>query len=346
VSSSGSDGSPRGLPLRGWPEVDLDGVRRLPFQARLNKVSVDDFGCPAASGDGGGAWSRWLDHLPRLLAADNLRLLVARLREARCDRRVILWLLGGHVVKTGLAPYLIDLMDRGFLTAVAMNGSASIHDVETALFGRTSEDVARNLEDGSFGMVAETGDFFSAAYREACADGCGMGEGVARHLERAAAPHRGQSLLYGAWRRDIPCTVHVALGTDIIHQQPGADGAAIGELTMRDFRVLAEVTRGLEPVGVVVNLGSAVVMPEVFLKAYTVARNLGCRPRQLTTANLDMLQHYRPRENVLQRPTALGGDAIPLTGHHEIMVPLLHALLIDADDADAGAPSDEREGRT
>ena len=346
MSSSGSDGPPRDLPLRGWPEVGLEGVRRLPFQARLNKVSVDDFGRPAAPGDGGGAWSRWLDRLPKLLAADNLRLLVARLREARRDGRVILWLIGGHVVKTGLAPYLVDLMDRGYLTAVAMNGSASIHDVEAALFGRTSEDVARNLEDGSFGMVAETGDFFFGAYRQAIADGCGMGEGVARQLERAAAPHREASLLHGAWRRGIPCTVHVALGTDIIHQQPGADGAAIGELTLRDFRILAEVTRRLEPVGVVVNLGSAVVMPEVFLKAYTVARNLGCRPRQLTTANLDMLQHYRPRENVLQRPTALGGAAIPLTGHHEIMVPLLHALLLDADDADAAAPAAPGEGRS
>ncbi|MHB8079716.1 MAG: GSU2086 family protein [Candidatus Krumholzibacteriia bacterium] len=345
MASAGNEGPGGDLPLRGWPEVGLDGVRRLPFQARLNKVSVDDFGRPGAPGDGGGAWNRWLDRLPRLLAADNLRLLVSRLREARRDRRVILWLLGGHVVKTGLAPYLIDLMDRGYLTAVAMNGSASIHDVETALFGRTSEDVARNLEDGSFGMVAETGDFFFAAYRAARADGCGMGEGVARQLERAAAPHRDRSLLHGAWRRGIPCTVHVAVGTDIIHQQPGADGAAIGELTMHDFRVLAEVARGLEPVGVVVNLGSAVVMPEVFLKAYTVARNLGCRPRQLTTANLDMVQHYRPRENVLQRPAAFGGAAIPLTGHHEIMVPLLHALLLDADDADSGAAADRGEGR-
>lgn len=325
-------------PRRAWPEADLGAVRRLPFSARLNKVSREDFARPAAAGDGGGAWARWLDGLPRLLAADKLRLLVARLREARRDGRTILWLLGGHVIKTGLAPVLLDLVDRGYASAIAMNGSAAIHDVEVALFGRTSEDVGRNLEDGSFGMVAETGDFFFTAYREALAAGCGMGEGVARALAAAAPPHLEASLVHGAWRRGRPVTVHVAVGTDIIHQQPGADGAAIGELTMRDFRILAEVTRGLAPVGVVVNLGSAVVMPEVFLKAYTVARNLGCRPRQLTTANLDMLQHYRPRENVLQRPTAWGGDAVPLTGHHELMLPLLQAILADLDDAER-APS-------
>jgi hypothetical protein len=329
----GEGGSAAGPPLRGWPEADLGGVRRLPFQERLNKVALDDLGRPAAHGEGGGVWKRWLDGLPRLLAADHLRLLVRRLREAKREGRTILWLIGGHVVKTGLSPALIDLMDRGYLTALAMNGSASIHDVEVALFGRTSEDVARNLEDGSFGMVAETGDFFFGAYRDAAAAGCGMGEGLARALEAAVAPHRSVSLLHAAWRRDVPCTVHVALGADIIHQQPGADGATIGALTLRDFRILAAVTARLAPVGVVVNLGSAVMMPEVFLKAYTVARNLGCRPRQLTTANLDMLQHYRPRENVLRRPTAWGGDAIPLTGHHEIMVPLLQAILADLDDA-------------
>jgi len=333
-----------GLPRRRWPEADLGGVSRLPFRARLNKVTVGDFGAPAGETGAGGAFTRWLDALPRQLAAQNLRLLVSRLREARREGRVILWLLGGHVVKTGVAPYLIDLMRRGYVTALAVNGSLSIHDAEVALFGRTSEDVARNLEDGSFGMVAETGDFFFAAYRDAVTDGCGMGEGVARALERAGAPHRAASLLHAAWSLDIPCTVHVALGTDILHQQPGADGAAIGELSLRDFRILAGVAQRFAPEAVVVNLGSAVVMPEVFLKAYTVARNLGCRPQRLTTANLDMLQHYRPRENVLQRPTAWGGDAIPLTGHHELLVPLLQALLADADAADAAATHRGGEG--
>ncbi len=324
----------RGLPPpRCWPEIETDAVRLLPFRERDNKVGLEDLGRPDGAA---GGWSAWLDSLPRLLAADGLRLLVRRLREARRDDRLVLWMLGGHVAKTGLGPYLDDLMARGFVGAVAMNGSASIHDVELALFGRTSEDVGRNLEDGRFGMVRETGEFFFAAYERARAEGCGMGEGLARHLERVDAPHRDRSILHAAWRRDLPCTVHVALGCDILHQQPGADGAAIGELSLRDFRILAELTRRLAPEGVVVNLGSAVVMPEVFLKAYTMARNLGCRPRRLTTANLDMIQHYRPRQNVLFRPTAWGGEAIPLTGHHEIMVPLLHALLTDGEPA-AGA---------
>jgi len=323
----GPTGPDRPPPLRGWPEIPEDGLQRRPFRTRNNKVDLAHFGRPAAAA----GWRDWLDSLPRVLAADRLRLLVERLQAARRQGRTIIWMLGGHVVKTGLAPYLNDLMARGFLTTLAMNGSASIHDVEVALFGKTSEDVAANLEDGSFGMVAETGDFFGAAYAEALRAGCGMGEGVARHLAAVAAPHREQSLLHTAWRLDIPCTVHVAIGADILHQQPGADGAAIGELTFRDFRILAEATRGLAPEGVVVNLGSAVVMPEVFLKAYTMARNLGCRPRRLTTANLDMIQHYRPHQNVLSRPTAFGGEAIALTGHHEIMIPLLHALLLDPD---------------
>jgi hypothetical protein len=310
--------------LRNWTQIETAAIERIAFRQRDNKVARNDFGKTA--GDTG--WSDWLDGLPRVLAADHLRLLVKRLQTARQQGQTSIWMLGGHVVKTGLAPYLNDLMARGYISVLAMNGSTSIHDVEISLFGKTSENVAKNLEDGSFGMVAETGDFFFAAYQAALSLGCGMGEGIARALEQARAPHREVSLLHTAWRLDIPCTVHVALGCDILHQQPGADGAVIGELTMRDFRILAQATRSLAPEGIVVNLGSAVVMPEVFLKAYTMARNLGCRPRRLTTANLDMIQHYRPRENVLTRPTAFGGEAIPLTGHHEIMIPLLHALLV------------------
>jgi hypothetical protein len=315
------------LPLRGWRVIDDSKIERLPFRERDNKVSSDDFGRPDAA-DG---WGGWLASLPRILAANNLRLLVERLRDARRNGWTIIWMLGGHVIKTGLAPYLNDMMARGYITFLAMNGSTSIHDVEIALFGKTSEDVAKNLADGSFGMVAETGDFFKAAYAAARDSGCGMAEGIARQLEATQAANRDLSIIHTAWRLDIPCTVHVAVGCDILHQHPGVDGAAIGELTMRDFRIFAEATRGLEPEGIVLNLGSAVVMPEVFLKAYTMARNLGCRPRRLTTANLDMIQHYRPHENVLSRPTAWGGEAIPMTGHHEIMIPLLHAILTEAD---------------
>jgi hypothetical protein len=313
--------------LRRWPEFDTSRIRRIDFQERDNKVTIADFGQPSPPS----GWAAWLDSLPHQLAADRLRLLVERLRAVRGSGGELIWMLGGHVVKTGVSPYLSDLLARGFVTTLAVNGSTSIHDVEVALFGRTSEDVQRNLEDGRFGMVRQTGDFFFAAYRQARADGCGMGEGIARHLERTGAAHRQQSLLHAAWRHDVPCTVHVALGCDILHQQPGAEGAEIGELSLRDFRILAERTRRLAPEGVVVNLGSAVIMPEVFLKAYTMARNLGCRPRRLTTANLDMIQHYRPQQNVLSRPTAWGGESIALTGHHEILVPLLHALLVEGE---------------
>jgi len=213
-------------PVRGWPEIDRDRLELLPFRQRDNKVGLADFGRPGSGApEPAGVWNRWLDSLLRVLAADRLRLLVQRLQEARRDGRTIIWMLGGHVVKTGLAPYLCDLMERGFITAVAMNGSASIHDVEIALFGKTSEDVAKNLEDGSFGMAAETGEFFFAAYAQARREGCGMGEGVARHLERSAAPNRGASILHAAWRLEVPSTVHVAMGCDILHQQPGAEGA-------------------------------------------------------------------------------------------------------------------------
>ncbi|MFH1844163.1 MAG: hypothetical protein ABIF77_13230 [bacterium] len=325
-----ADSPGQDLPLRQWTEIDVDAITRIPFNERDNKVSMAEFG-QTLPVDTPPDWLAWLDSLPRLLAADKLRRLVERLVTVKTAGGTIIWMLGGHVIKTGLAPYLNDLMARGFITTLAMNGSASIHDVEIALFGRTSENVARNLEDGSFGMVRETGDFFGEAYRRAAADGCGMGEGVARHLARTEAPFRERSILHTAWRLDIPCTVHVAVGCDILHQQPGISGDLIGQLSLRDFRILAERTRHLAPAGVVVNLGSAVVMPEVFLKAYTMARNLGCRPEHLTTANLDMIQHYRPRENVLSRPTAWGGEAIPLTGHHEIMIPLLHVLLCAGD---------------
>jgi hypothetical protein len=325
----------QGPPLRRWPEIDLEAIQRLPFRERDNKVSLDDFGQPLATT---GNWHTWLDSLPRVLAADRLRLLVQRLTAVRAAGGTMIWMVGGHVIKTGLAPYLNDLIARGYITVLAMNGAAAIHDVEISLFGRTSEDVACNLEDGSFGMVEETGDFFASAYQGGVAVGCGLGEAVARQLDAVGAPHRQQSIVHEAWRHGVPCCVHVAIGCDILHQQPGANGAWIGELTLRDFRILAEQTRHLAPEGVVVNLGSAVIMPEVFLKAYTMARNLGCRPRRLTTANLDMIQHYRPHENILTRPTAWGGEALPLTGHHEIMIPLLHALLV-------AGPEEERKDK-
>jgi hypothetical protein len=305
-----------------YPEIDLTGVHTVSITERHNKVSRAEFGQPAAMPGAAG----WLERFPRILAAETLRKLVAALQKARTERRPVVFMLGGHVMKCGVSPYLVDLLRRGFITHLASNGSLTIHDVEVSLFGRTSEDVADTLERGVFGMVRETPAFMFEAFASGRSRSEGMGECLGRALQEAEAPHRDVSLLAQAYASGVPFTVHVALGGDILHQHPGADGATLGELSLRDFRILAATLTGLEG-GVVVNLGSAVVMPEVFLKALTVARNLTGEVRGFTTANLDMVQHYRPGENVLRRPTQTSGQALALTGHHEILVPLLHALL-------------------
>ena len=243
-------------------------------------------------------------------------------------------MLGGHVVKTGLAPVLIDLMRRGVVTHVAMNGSAAIHDYEIARFGGTSEDVGAGLKDGTFGMAEETGRGLNEAFIEGMRHGWGMGESVARALEAHAVEepiaHPELSVLLNAHRLGVPTTVHAALGAEIIHQHPAASGAAIGDTSHRDFRRLAGSLPALDDGGVVLNLGSAVIMPEVFLKALTVARNLGGgRPTDFISCDLDMQRHYRPRMNVVQRPTMHGGQGYEITGHHEIMVPLLAWAVAD-----------------
>jgi hypothetical protein len=247
-------------------------------------------------------------------------------------------MLGGHVVKTGVAPLLIDLMERRVITHLAMNGSGAIHDYEIARFGATSEDVARGLLDGTFGMAEETGRGMNDAFTEGMRNGWGMGESVANALKKLPLAHPEMSLLLAAQRLGIPCTVHAALGAEIIHQHPAANGAAIGDTSHRDFRRLAAALPALHEGGVVINLGSAVVMPEVFLKALTIARNLhGPRPTNFTTCDMDMLRHYRPRVNVVIRPTAAGGMGYEITGHHEIMVPLLAWSV--ADQLDRATPA-------
>jgi hypothetical protein len=308
-----------------YAEIDLTRVRTVGIQERFNKVRVEQFGTPEPL-PGAAAW---LERLPDLLAAENLKRLVAALHRARAGGRPIVFMLGGHVMKAGVSPYLVDLVRRGFVTHLASNGSLSIHDVEVSLFGRTSEDVADTLERGIFGMVRETPQFMFAAFADGARRQEGMGECLGRALLEAEAPHRQHSLLAQAYAHGVPFTVHVSLGGDILHQHPGADGAVLGGLSLRDFRILAAGLTRLEG-GVVLNLGSAVVMPEVFLKALTVARNIAGGVRDFTTANLDMIQHYRPQENVLRRPTQSSGQALPLVGQHEILVPLLHALLTDA----------------
>ena len=267
----------------------------------------------------------FLESLPDVLVARDFRAVVDALAAAAQRKRGIVVMLGGHVVKTGLAPLLIDLMRRGIITHLAMNGSAAIHDYEIARFGATSEDVAAGLRDGTFGMADETGRGMNDAFVDGMQNARGMGESVGRALDaetKLANPEL--SLLLNAYRLGVPATVHAALGAEIIHQHPAANGAAIGDTSHRDFRRLAASLSLIDDGGVVLNLGSAVIMPEVFLKALTIARNLDQgKPRNFVTVDLDMQRHYRPRMNVVQRPTLDGGKGYEITGHHEIMVPLL-----------------------
>jgi len=280
------------------------------------------------------SFSAFLKSLPDVLVArDFLRVVNAIASAAKKERGVVV-MLGGHIVKTGLAPLLIDLMNRGVITHLAMNGSAAIHDYEIARFGATSEDVARGLVDGTFGMAEETGRGMNEAFNAGMKNGWGMGEALARGLEETSLSNSELSVLIAAYRLGIPCTVHAALGAEIIHQHPAANGAAIGDTSHRDFRRLAASLPALHDGGVVLNLGSAVIMPEVFLKALTIARNLNDgKPTAFTTCDLDMQRHYRPRMNVVQRPTQGSGKGYEITGHHEIMVPLLAWGIVEAIEA-------------
>jgi hypothetical protein len=311
------------MPSR-YREIDPRGVRTAPLAERKSKVTLEHLGRPSRGGD---RLRDWLDGLPDLLAARDLRRLVTALESARADRRTVLWLLGGHVVKCGLTPYLVDLMDRGYVGAVAGNGSVAIHDLELAVAGHTSEVVEETLPSGSFGMWKETGEHCMRAMETGYERGWGLGESLGAHLKDLETARVESSLLAAAYARQIPVTVHVTLGADIIHQLPGARGEVIGDLSLRDFRILAASVEGLDGGGVVLNVGSAVVLPEVFVKALNLVRNLGRSASGFVAANLDMIQHYRPRVNVLSRPVGGSGEGIALTGHHEIMIPLLAGLL-------------------
>jgi hypothetical protein len=310
-----------------FEEVDLTRIKTIPIRERGSKVNVAQFGDPVK---GGKAFARWARSLPDELAVKRLRELSRAIRRASSGSAgEIVWMIGAHVVKCGLSRYLIELMKRRYITALAMNGAAAIHDFEIASFGETSEDVRENLERGVFGFARETAEGCFEAVSRGRAAGLGLGEAIGRYLCETKAPSAEWSVLHQASRHGIPATVHVAIGTDIVSQHPGFDGAAWGELSARDFRIFAGRierlgTRG----GVVLNIGSAVILPEVFLKAFSIARNLGAPFDRLTTCNMDMTQHYRPRENVLDRPTAFGGESIAITGHHEIMIPLLYSFLL------------------
>jgi hypothetical protein len=305
---------------------DLNSIKTYPLESRLSKVAVDLFGRPHEKG---GTVSEFLQGLPGILASRNLKELACAIVNARSNARSIIWGMGGHVIKTGLSPVLIDLMDRGLITALAFNGSCLIHDYEIALTGSTSEDVDVQLQTGAFGMAEETGRGINQAIREGVAEGLGIGESLGKHLSNLRPPFGRYSLLLQAYLRGIPVTVHVTIGADIVHNHPMISPAAVGEGSHRDFLLLAGLVAELNEAGVYLNCGSAVTLPEVFLKCITLVRNSGRELKNFTTANLDFIQHYRPTENVIKRPVKNGGRGIAITGHHEILIPLLAAWLVE-----------------
>ena len=308
-----------------YEEFDLSDIKTYPLDARRNKARAEDFARPLHSL---GSIAAFVDALPDILAAADFKAVLRALIEARRTESGILWGLGAHVIKTGVGPVLIELMERGFVSALATNGAAVIHDVEIALIGATSEDVDASLGPGLFGMADETGRVLNDAITKGVGDGLGIGQSVCRFLMASRPPHANASIFATAARLDIPVTVHVAIGTDIIHMHPAASGAALGEGSLRDFRYFVTNVGRLEN-GVYLNCGSAVVLPEVFLKAIALARNRGVTFSNLTTVNLDFMRMYRPLTNVVARPTVNSGKGYSLVGHHEIMIPLLAAALLD-----------------
>lgn len=303
------------------PRADLSKVRRYSIQARDNRTEIAGFGKPLKKG---ARISDYLDSLPKFLKASDLNEFIGAVEEARQKDRPFHCLLGAHTIKVGLSPIFIDLMERGIVTGLSFNGAGLIHDLELAFFGGTSEDVQRGLADGSFGMVEETGDLFAAASKLAADEDLGLGEAGGKFIEQQKAANRKLSVFATAYRLGLPATVHVGIGTDIVSQHPNFNAAEVGQASHVDFRILAAVCSRLDRGGVLANIGSAVILPEVFLKALTVARNLDPKGTgRLVTANFDMIEHYRPRVNVVARPTFKTGRGFNFVGHHEIMIPLL-----------------------
>jgi hypothetical protein len=311
--------------MKRYKPLSLRRVKTYPLSTRRSKADIEDAASPYEKG---GSFRAFLDGLPSFLAASDLKAVIRAVAEARRRDRPVVLGMGAHPVKVGISPVIIDLMRRGIITALATNGACIVHDFELSLLGRTSEDVASELCAGRFGMASETGKELNGAILKGVKKGYGIGRSVGEYVFQSKNELKEKSLFAEGYRLGIPVTVHVAVGTDIIHMHPQADGAAIGRGSLTDFRLFASVVADLEG-GVYINLGSAVIMPEVFLKALTVARNLGHRVDNITTVNMDFIQHYRPRENVLCRPTMKNGRSYALTGHHEIMFPLLAAALIE-----------------
>ncbi len=313
--------------MKKYTPVSLDGIRTYSINTRNNKVNIAEHFASEPSRDS--SFSDFFAGLPDLLGVEALRGVVDAIIHAHRKSRPVVLAMGGHVIKCGLQPVLKKLIDCGIITAVAMNGSAAIHDYEVSLVGATSEDVGAVLQSGDFGFSEETGGGMNAALKAGLEQGVGFGEAIGRAILDQNHPHKDFSLLATCVENDIPVTVHVALGTDIIHQHPQADGAVIGELSMQDFRLLTSVVADLGDGGVWLNVGSAVLLPEVFLKALSIAQNLGHQVDNFTTANFDMIQHYRPLQNVVKRPTSGQGRGYTITGHHEINIPLLAYAILD-----------------
>jgi hypothetical protein len=308
-----------------YEDYDLSGVRTYPLASRTSKANAADFATPYRAG---GGMASLLASFPAILAAADFKAVVAAIRAARAGDRGIIWGFGAHVIKTGLGPILIDLMERGFVSAMATNGAGIIHDFELALSGGTSEDVDEALGPGRFGMAEETGELLNAAINDGVTNGLGLGQAVGHRLREMKPAHEALSVVAAAARLQIPVTVHVAIGTDIIHMHPRASGAALGEGSLRDFRYFVSNVARLKG-GVYLNCGSAVVLPEVFLKAVAIARNQGASLDQFTTVNMDFTRLYRPQTNVVSRPVVGVGKGYSLVGHHEIMIPLLAAALVE-----------------
>ena len=310
---------------KSFKPIDLSRVKTYPLSGRKSKVSTDDF---ARAWEKGSSFEDFLEALPAILAGDHIRSVISAIATAFQKEKVVVLGMGAHVIKVGLNPVVIDLMERGIVTAVAMNGAGIIHDMELAMSGRTSEDVEASIGNGTFGMAQETCAFLSSAVKKAAKDSLGLGEAVGSTMIEEQLPLLDKSIFAAGVRLGIPVTVHVAIGTDIIHMHPEFDPEKTGGATHRDFRLFASVISALQE-GVYLNVGSAVILPEVFLKAVTLVRNMGHHMENFTTVNMDFIQHYRPMTNVVSRPTATGGQGFNLVGHHEIMVPLIAAGVIE-----------------
>jgi len=306
--------------------ININKVKTYSLKSRFSKVNLKDFAKPPLKKT---SFLSFYDSLPNILKANDLRATSSAIVKARKAKKAVIFMAGAHVIKCGLNPVLIELIKKKVITCICLNGAGIIHDFELAFQGKTSEDVAENLKSGLFGMGRETADFLNNAVREGVEEGLGLGDAVARKISQSKLAHKNLSLLYNAYKYNVPVYVFVAIGTDIIHQHPSFDAGLTGEGSLRDFHALAENVAGLNHGGVVLNFGSAVILPEVFLKALNLARNLGKTVKDFTTANFDMIYHYRPAQNVCLRPVLSGGKSYYIIGHHEIMLPLLAQSVIE-----------------